>query len=142
MKNITNSMWNKIEHNGKNSYYKIGFYNKERNCFEEVARWRNAYNSNSGANYGLLQMWTRTFSVNLFESQGGRNTCGGYNKPIANLEGCLYQFQKAIENKEIVTDGGEFEFSYCGSIESLLSGLMAYIQKQYIMPLFLMDCNG
>lgn len=142
MKKISNTFWDKIENNNKNSFYKICFYNVEKNCVEEVARWRNSYNSNSGANYGLLQMWTRTFNCSIGESQGGRNTHGGYNKPIANLKSCLYQFKNAINNRELVTDCGEFEYSSCGSITSLLEELKNYLQKQYTIKLFIMDCNG
>ena len=142
MKKISNTFYDRIEKNNKNSFYKICFFNVEKNNVEEVARWRNSYNPNSGANYGLLQMWARTFNCSIGESQGGWNTCGGYNKPIANLEGCLYQFKNAINNRELVTDCGDFEYSSCGSITSLLEELKNYLQKQYTVKLFIMDCNG
>lgn len=142
MRKISSTFYDRIENNNKNQYYKIGYYNQERKGFNEVARFRNSYNKDSGANYGLLQIWSCTFNFAACESQGGRNTCGGYNKPIANLEGCLYQLKKAIENNEIITDCGAFDFSECGSVVSLLDGLMKYLQKQYNVPLFLLDCNG
>lgn len=141
MKKISNSFYNKIENNNKNQYYKIGYYNPDAKRFEEVVRFRNSYNKDSGANYGLLQIWSCTFDFAACESQGGWNTCGGYNKPIANLEGCLYQLKEAIENHEL-TDCGAFDFSGCGSVVSLLEGLRDYLQTQYALPLFLMDCNG
>lgn len=128
-KKITSAMFDKIEYNALNSFYKIGFYDVEKNQFNEVARWRNSYNKSSGANYGLLQVWSITFDFIYFESQGGFNTCGGYNKPIANLEGCLYNLKKAHE---------DFNFSNCGSIESLMNELMVYLQQQYKAKLFLL----
>lgn len=124
---ITSNMWEKIEKNDKNSQVKIGWYNPEKNQFNEVIRWRNSYNARSGANYGLLQIWSILFDFRAWESQGGFNTCGGYNKPIANLEGCLYSFQQMH---------GDFKFSNCGSISSLLEELTAYIQRQYKVKLF------
>lgn len=139
MKNIPSFIYDRIENNNKNSFFKICFFDGEK--LQEIARWRNSYNAASGANYGLLQMWTSLYNVSFYETQGGRNTCGGYNKPIANLEGCLYQFQKAIEN-ELVNDCGPFKFSYCGSIESLLETLKNYLQKQFEKKLFLVCCNG
>lgn len=141
MKKISNTFWDKIEHNAKNSFYKICFYDNTNNRLQEIARWRNTYNSNSGANYGLLQIWSCLYDCSFGESQGGWNTCGGYNKPIANLEGCLYQFKTALEN-ELVNDNGEFTYSNCGSITSLLEELKNFLQKQYNVKLFLVDCNG
>ena len=138
MKKITSNMWDKIEFNPVNSYKKIGLYDSEKNCFVEVARWRNTYNKASGANYGMLNLWTPLYNAHFFESQGGRNTCGGYNKPIANLEGCLYQFKSAIENNEIVHEG-DFSYSGCGSIDSLMEGLKDYLQKMYSVKLFIID---
>lgn len=138
MKKITNAQWERVEHNPLNSMKKIGFYDAEKNSFVEVARWRNAYSQASGANYGLLQVWTVLFNSAFFESQGGRNTCGGYNKPIANLESCLYQLQEAIKKNEVVHEG-DFEFSSCGSIDSLMRELMEYLQKMYSAKLFIID---
>lgn len=142
MKKISSTFWDKIENNNKNSFYKICFYDYEGEKLQEVARWRNSYNSNSGANYGLLQIWSCTFNCSFGESQGGWNTCGNYDKPIANLEGCLYQLGQAIKNKEIITDCPVFTYSSCGSITSLLEELKEYLQKQYKTKLFLVDCNG
>ena len=142
IKKVSNTHFDRVEYNPKNSFYKICWYDVKSNRLQEIARWRNSYNMTSGANYGLLQLWTPTFDCCLSDSQGGRNTCGGYNKPIANLEGCLYQLQKAIEEGELVTDCGPFNFSSCGSIESLLAELMGYIQKQFKVKLFLECCNG
>lgn len=147
MRNIPSSIYDRIEHNNKNQFYKIGYYDAEKNSFVEVARFRNSYNKSSGANYGLLQVWSVTFDWAGYETQGGYNTCGGYNKPIANLESILYNFKKAIENHEIITDCGPFacgafDFSSCGSVTSLLGELKGYLQKQYTVSLFLMDCNG
>jgi len=138
MKKITNSMWDKIEFNPINSYKKIGFYDSEKNCFYEVARWRNTYSKASGANYGLLNIWCPLYDVHFFESQGGRNTCGGYNKPIANLEGVLYQYKKALET-ELVNDCGDFTCNNCGSIDSLISELKNFLQKMYKAKLFIID---
>ena len=137
MKKITSAQWEKIEHNPFNSFKKIGWYNQETNRFEEVARWRNTYGT-SGANYGMLNIWSPLYNVHIFESQGSNNTCGGYNKPIANLESCLYQLQEAIKNNEIVHEG-DFNFSRCGSIDSLINELTAYIQKMYNVKLFVID---
>ena len=136
MKKITSTMWDRIEKNPFNSYAKIGYYDASRNEFNEVVRWCNTYNSNSGANYGMLSIWAPLFGVHFFESQGGYNTCGGYNKPIANLEGCLYQFKQFLEKNEIVHEGN-FEFSNCGSINSLLDELKGYLQKMYNEKLFI-----
>lgn len=141
MKKISNTFYDRIENNNKNSYYKICWYDVDNAKLQEVARWRNSYNAGSGANYGLLQIWSCLYNVSFGESQGGRNTCGGYNKPIANLEGCLYQFKTALEN-ELVNNCGEFTYSDCGSITSLLEGLKNFLQKQYKVKLFLVDCNG
>ena len=138
MKKITNTQWERVEYNPLNSMKKIGFYDGTSNTFVEVARWRNTYSQASGANYGLLQVWAVLFNVSFFESQGGRNTCGGYNKPIANLESCLYQLQDAIKKNELVHEG-DFEFSSCGSIDSLIHELMAYLQKMYSATLFIVD---
>ena len=141
-KTIPSSIYDRIEKNNKNQYYKIGYYDTEKNCFCEVARFRNSYNAASGVNYGLLQIWAITFDWAGYETQGGYNTCGGYNKPIANLESILYDFKYAIENNEIVTDCGSFGCSSCGSVLSLLGELKDYLQKQYTVNLFIMDCNG
>ena len=141
-KTIPSSIYDRSEKNNKNQFYKIGYYDTEKNCFCEVARFRNSYNAASGANYGLLQIWSITFNAAYYETQGGRNTCGGYNKPIANLESCLYQLKCDIEDNKIVTDCGEFSCSSCGSILSLLSELKDYLQKQYTIKLFIMNCNG
>lgn len=138
MKKITSTQWERVEYNPLNSMKKIGFYDADSNCFVEVARWRNAFSPSSGANYGLLQIWTPLFEACFFESQGGRDTCGGYNKPIANLESCLYQLQQAIEKNELVHEG-EFDFSACGSIDSLIKELMDYLQKMYKANLFIID---
>ena len=132
---ITPTMFDKIEYNNKNSYQKIGYFDLEKNQFCEVARWRNSYSKNSGANYGLLQIWAVTFDFASFSSQGGRNTCGGYNKPVANLENCLHQFSKSAE-------GTGFSFSSYGSTQSLLEELKNYLQNQYKAKLLLLDCNG
>lgn len=142
MRKIPSTIYDRIENNNKNQFYKIGFYDDVNNSFYEVARFRNSYNSNSGANYGLLQIWSCTFTQSYYETQGGYNTCGGYNKPIANLESCLYQLSQDIENKKVVTDCGAFEVSSCGSVTSLMDGLKNYLQKQYIKKLFVIDCNG
>lgn len=137
MKKITNNMWDKIEHNPVNSFKKIGWYDSENNRFQEVTRWRNTHGT-TGANFGMLNLWTPLYDVHFFESQGGRNTCGGYNKPIANLEGCLYQLKKAIENNEI-THEGDFNYSDCGSIDSLMAELKDYLQKMFKVKLFILD---
>ena len=138
MKKITDTQWERVEYNPLNSMKKIGFYDAENNSFVEIARWRNAYSKESGANYGLLQVWAVLFNASFFESQGGRNTCGGYNKPVANLESCLYQLQDAIKGNEIVHEG-DFTFSSCGSIDSLIRELMSYLQKMYKAKLFIID---
>ena len=137
MKKITSAQWEKIERNPFNSFKKIGWYNQETNRFEEVARWRNTYTKN-GSNYGMLNIWSPLYDVHIFESQGSNNTCGGYNKPIANLESCLYQLKKAIDNNEIVHEGN-FNFSSCGSIDSLISELKDYLQKMFKVKLFIVD---
>lgn len=138
MKKITNSQWDKIEYKPLNSYKKIGFYDAEKNNFVEVARWRNSYGKD-GTNDGLLQIWSVTFDFTGYEHQRGNNYSGGYNKPIANLESCLYQLKKAIENGEIVTDCKDFNYSNCGSIDSLIEGLKDYLQKQYKVKLFILS---
>lgn len=137
MKKITNTQREKIEYNPFNSFKKIGWYDEKNNRFQEVARWRNTYGT-SGANYGMLNIWCPLFTAHFFEHQGGRNTCGGYNKPIANLESCLYQLKNAIENNEFVHEGN-FNFSSCGSIESLISELKDYLQKMFSVKLFIID---
>lgn len=142
MRKVTSVIYDRVENNPKNSYWKIGYYCKDSNSFVEVARWRNSYSPASGANYGLLQIWSITFDAQISETQGGRNTCGGYNKPIANLEGCLWQLKKAFENRELCSDAGAFEYPDCGSVTSLLEALKNRLQKQYVTPLFLIDCNG
>ena len=86
-----------------------------------------------------MQIWSQTFDFIGYKKQGSNNICGGYNKPIANLEGCLYQLKEAIENKELVTDCGEFSYSNCGSIDSLINELKEYLQKQYNVKLFVLD---
>ena len=138
MRTITNSMWNKVEKNTLNSMKKIGWYDSKNNRFQEVARWRNTYGKSTFANFGMLNMWTPLYNVHFFESQPGCNSAGGYNKPIANLEGCLYQYKKALEN-ELVNDCGNFEFSYCGSIDSLIEELKNFLQKMYREKLFIID---
>ena len=131
-------MWDKVEYNPYNSFKKIGWYDAENNRFQEVARWRNTYSKQSGANYGMLNIWSPLFDAHFFESQGGRNTCGGYNKPIANLEGCLYQLENAIDKNEIVHEG-TFNYSNCGSIDSLMNELKEYLQKMFKVELFILD---
>jgi hypothetical protein len=137
MKKITSNMWDKVEKLPFNSFKKIGWYDSENNRFQEVARWRNTHGK-TGANFGMLNLWTPLYDVHFFESQGGCNVCGGYNKPIANLEGCLYQFKKAIENNEI-THEGDFNYSQCGSIDSLMTELKDYLQKMFKVKLFILD---
>ena len=138
MKKITSNMWDKVEYNPFNSFKKIGWYDSKNNRFQEVARWRNTYSKASGANYGMLNLWTPLYDAHFFESQGGRNTCGGYNKPIANLEGILYQYKNALEN-ELVNDCGDFSYSNCGSIDSLMNELKDFLQKQFKEKLFILD---
>ena len=138
MKKITQTQWERVENNPHNSYKKIGYYDADLNRFVEVARWRNAYNSTSGANYGLLQIWTPLFNATFFESQGGHKTCGGYNKPIADLESCLCQFQDDLKNNTFVNEG-VFTFSDCGSIDLRMRELMDYLQKMYTAKLFIID---
>ena len=137
MKKITSNMWDKVEKNLFNSFKKIGWYDSDSNKFQEVARWRNTYGT-TGANFGMLNIWTPLFDSHFFESQGGYNVCGGYNKPIANLEGCFYQLKKAIEKGEIVSEG-DFNYSNCGSIDSLMNELKDYLQKQFKVKLFILD---
>lgn len=137
MKKITSNMWDKVERLPFNSFKKIGWYDSENNKFQEVARWRNTHGT-TGANFGMLNLWTPLYDVHFFESQGGCNVCGGYNKPIANLEGCLYQLKKAIENNEI-THEGDFNYSDCGSIDSLMIELKDYLQKMFKVKLFILD---
>jgi hypothetical protein len=137
MKKITSNMWDKVERLPFNSFKKIGWYDSENNRFQEVARWRNTHGK-TGANFGMLNIWTPLYDVHFFESQGGCNVCGGYNKPIANLEGCLYQLKKAIENNEI-THEGDFNYSDCGSIDSLMVELKDYLQKMFRVKLFILD---
>jgi hypothetical protein len=138
MKKLSNNQWEKIEYNPLNSMAKIGFYDETKNAFNEVARWRNTHGA-TGANYGCLQIWSITFDFIGYEKQKGCNYAGGYNKPIANLESCLYQLKKAIENKEVVTDSGDFNYSNFGSIDSLLNELKDYLQKQYTKKLFIVS---
>lgn len=137
MKEIKHTQWNKVERLPFNSFKKIGWYNQDRNCFEEVARWRNTYGT-TGANFGMLNIWSPLFDAHFFESQPGRNSAGGYNKPIANLEGCLYQLKKAVETGEIVSEG-QITYSNCGSIDSLMKELMEYLQRQFKVKLFILD---
>ena len=137
MKKITSNMWDKVEKNPFNSFKKIGFYDAKNNRFAEVARWRNTYGK-TGANFGMLNIWTSLFDAHFFESQGGYNVSGGYNKPIANLEGCLYQFKKALEKNELVSEG-DFNYSSCGSVDSLMNELKDYLQKQFKVKLFVLD---
>lgn len=135
---LSSSQWDKIEYNPLNSMAKIGYYNEERNAFEEVARWRNTHGA-TGTNDGCLQIWSITFNFIGYEHQKGWDYSGGYNKPIANLEACLYQLKEAIKNKEVVTDCGDFNYSNCGSIDSLLNELKDYLQKQYTKKLFIVS---
>ena len=137
MKKITNNMWGKVERNPFNSFKKIGWYDADNNRFQEVVRWRNTYGS-TGANFGMLNIWSPLFDAHFFESQGGRNVCGGYNKPIANLEGVFYQLKEAIKKGEIVSEG-DFNYSNCGSIDSLMTELKDYLQKQFKVKLFILD---
>lgn len=138
MKKITNSMWDKVEKNTLNSMKKIGWYDSKNNRFQEVARWRNTYGKSTYANFGMLNLWTPLYDAHFFESQPGCNSAGGYNKPIANLNGCLYQYKKALEN-ELVNDCGEFTYSSCGSIDSLIEELRNFLQKMYKEKLFVID---
>lgn len=136
MQKITDHQWERIEYNNYNSYIKIGFYDIEYNSFVEVARWRNTYTVN-GSNYGLLQIWDVIHpAYAFFKAQGSNNTCGGYNKAIANLKSCLYQFQQEIKK----SFNEDFVFSTCGSIDSLTTELMNYLQQQYIVKLFKICC--
>lgn len=64
MKKLTSSQWDKIERNPFNSFKKIGWYNTDRNCFEEVARWRNTYGT-TGANFGMLNIWSPLFDAHF-----------------------------------------------------------------------------
>ena len=140
-RNIPNSVWDSVEYNPLSYNIKIGFYNRVDNCFCEVARFRNSYNKNSGANYGILQIWNSIFNCSFYEKQGGRNTCGGYNKPIANLESCLYQFSNFTDsfmNKEL--QGLKHSFNNCGSIDSLMNELRDVLQCLYNSPLFIINC--
>lgn len=138
MKKLTSSQWDKIEKNALNSMKKIGWYDAKNNRFQEVARWRNTYGHSTYANFGMLNLWTPLFDAHFFESQPGCNSAGGYNKPIANLEGCLYQLREAIENNEIVHEG-DFNYSTCGSIDSLVNELKNYLQKMFKETLFIID---
>ena len=140
MKQITNSQWRKIESKPFNSFKKIGWYNQEKNTFEEVARWRNVYGS-TGANFGMLNLWTPLFNAHFFEDQPGNNYAGGYNKPIADLEGCLWQLREAIKNGELVSDGDikKLDNIHCGSIDSLMETLKDYLQYQFNKKLFIVD---
>ena len=137
MKQVTNYMYSRIEYNHINSMKKIGYYDSDKNTFVEVARWRNS-NNNMGANFGLLQLWTPLYCVCFYDKQKNNNLAGNYNKPIANLEGCLWQFKKAIEKKEIVSEG-KINFSDCGSIDSLIRELKDYLQYMYKEKLFIID---
>lgn len=137
MKKLNNSQWEKIEYNPLNSYRKIGYYDASSNSFIEICRWRNTHGV-TGTNDGLLQIWSPLFDFIAYSHQRGNNYSGGYNKPIANLENCLYQFSTAIKNKEIVTDGGDFSCSSCGSIDSLLNELKNYLQYFYNEKLFIL----
>jgi hypothetical protein len=138
MRKITNNQWNKVEYRPLNSYRKIGFYDSAKNNFVEVARWRNSYGKD-GTNDGILQIWSITFDFLGYDHQRGNNYSCGYNKPIANLEGCLYQLKTDIENGAIITDCGDFNYSHCGSIESLIEELKNYLQKQYKEKLFILS---
>lgn len=136
MKRLSSSQWDRVEYNPLNHYVKIGYYDINHNSFVEVARFRNAYTHN-GSNYGLLQIWDEIHpTYAFFNAQGSNNTCGGYNKPIANLEGCLYQFKEEIKK----SFNEDFTFSDCGSIDSLTTGLMNYLQSQYRIKLFKICC--
>lgn len=138
MKKLTDSQWKKVEYNPINSMKKIGWYDEKNNRFQEVARWKNCYGT-SGANYGILFIWNSLHNFIGYSMQGGRNTCGGYNKPIANMESCLYQYEKAIKNNEIVSEKLEKSFSNCGSIDSLTIELKDYLQKYFNKKLFIID---
>ena len=92
MKKITSAQWKKIEGHPLNSYARVCYYDSDKNQVVEVARWRNTYGPSTYANFGMLNVWSILFTFHAFESQGGCNVAGGYNKPIANLESCLYQF--------------------------------------------------
>lgn len=140
MKKITSSFFDKIGYNPQSYNVKIGWYDNAKNRFVEVARFRNSYNKTSGANYGLLQIWSITFNFSASEMQGGYNACGNYDKPIANLEGCLYQLENALKNRELVCDAAIPHFSDCGSIDSLMNELKDFLQCQYIKTLFIINC--
>jgi hypothetical protein len=116
---------------------KIGFYDSNKNTFVEIARWRNS-NNNMGANFGLLQLWTPLYCAAFYDKQKNNNLAGNYNKPTANLESCLWQFKKAIEKKEIVSEN-TINYSDCGSIDSLIRELKDYLQYMYKEKLFIID---
>ena len=132
-------MWDKVEKNTLNSMKKIGWYDSKTNRFQEVARWRNTYGKSTFANFGMLNIWCPLYNAHFFESQGGCNVCGGYNKPVANLESCLSQYKKALEENELVNDCGEYELSACGSIDSLIEELKNFLQKMFREKLFIID---
>lgn len=129
---IKSSDWDKIEYNRLNYYYKIGFYNAKTNHFEEVARYRNSC-TNNGSNYAMLQIWSVLFNYNAFYKQGSNNVCGGYNKPIANLEAILYQL------KLDRTDEGGISYPDCCSMDSGINAIKDYLQKQYTVKLFVIQ---
>lgn len=130
---INSSDWDKIEYNPLNYYYKIGFYDEKSNQFVEVARYRNSYTSN-GSNYALLQIWSIIFDYRAFYRQGSNNVCGGYNKPIANLEAILEQL------KQDRTDEGGLSYPDCCSMDSGIKALAEWLQKQYTAKLFIIQC--
>lgn len=134
--NITRNMYDKIEGNPKNSFYKIGFV--ENGLFQEVFRWRNSYNQQSYANYGLLQIWHNDIVFSCFENQGGCNTCGGYNKPEANLYACIDSFNQYLKELNI---NQEVDIS-CRGIDSHINNLKTVLEKITGRELFIVGCNG
>lgn len=134
--NITTNMYDKIQGNPKNSFFKIG-YAKE-GSFKEVARWRNSYNMQSYANYGLLQIWCDDIVFSCFENQGGCNTCGGYNKPEANLFACIDSFNQYLIELNI---NQKVDISR-HSIDSHINNLRDVLEIIMNRELFLIECNG
>lgn len=138
MKKATTFIFNAVESNPLNSMKKIGYYDSESNSFVEVARWRNSY-SHTGVNYGLLQIWCPLYDIHIYEKQRGYDYAGGYNKPIANLESCLYQLDQAIKNRELVSELRSLKYRDCGTIDSLISDLKDHLQAMYKAKLFVID---
>lgn len=134
--NITSNMYDKISYNPKNSFYKIGFV--ENGLFQEVFRWSNSYNKQSYANYGLLQIWHNDIVFSCFENQGVCNTCGGYNKPEANLFVCLEQFNLYLKENEI---DEKIDLS-CRGMDSHINNVKTVLEKITGRELFIVDCNG